>query len=217
MAIIKSGGSISDIRGSVAGITYQPCRTAQVIKRKGGRANARPPALLLRASYARIAQAAWRALSQDQQDAWLQFSDGLSSGYHLFLKSSLNRMTVGLDPLLFPALYIAPELGYPVSTVFDVSLSRLRVLISRRFSSSYYLLFYATPMISAGIGFFNNRLSYLKSFPFTVLQTLDFYNEWHQKYGALQVGQRIGVMYRYLHIASGLTSEPMLVSDVIRP
>ncbi|HUX02194.1 MAG TPA: hypothetical protein VMY35_14610 [Phycisphaerae bacterium] len=74
MAIVKLGGTVVGIRGTVGGVTYSANKSGPYAKAWGRGSNPRSPRQqVLRGELARLGRA-WQALDQEQRDLWDAFA-----------------------------------------------------------------------------------------------------------------------------------------------
>jgi hypothetical protein len=110
MAQIQFSSLVANVKGSVAGLTFQRCNGNQSLRKKPLPRQADSELQMQAKGYVSQVQQSWAALSVDEQKAWQAFTAFTPvyqkgnkkvalSGYQLFLKYNLIRLHTGLAVL----------------------------------------------------------------------------------------------------------------------
>ncbi len=168
MAIFTPGAIISEIRGSIANVTYSRSRAGAISKQKLIQTNPNSPAQIAIRALQAQAVAAWQTLPQVDQDLWIAFSasqlsrariDGSHklSGYNAFIRFFIVRNQYGLAGNPTPAAQL--PLGSYSSMSFTASPTSLIFNITgNNTNPDIILVFRLTDGLSPGISSVNQSL-----------------------------------------------------------
>jgi hypothetical protein len=165
MGKLLYGSQITDIVGSIGGLTFQHSSAGQICRAKPFNSTSMSQAQIERTVYFAQAVAAFKSLSTTQKSLWKSFAAAhpkvnyygetkILTAQNWFTSLFLNARTVDQSPLLVPPTYVVPTLpSIPTSSYFDCSIPEFFVEFDAPFDfSPYFLLIYASPLS------FNNSL-----------------------------------------------------------
>jgi hypothetical protein len=213
MAVITPSSLISEIRGSVGDVTYSKNRSGPVVKQKLIQPPSNTPdQAAVRADLA-AAVAAWQALSQEQQNKWMNFTEKQSvikslgrrmhrTGYNEFISRWQNRIAIGGSSTSFNPLPVV-RLN-PIITAVNQGTTSITIdYDTLRPVGNCRLAVYATPPISAGINQVNpNFYRIIGSFePTQQVDTHELYTMYTNKFPLTtpDIGKKIGFAIRAIN------------------
>ena len=229
MAIFTPGAIISEIRGSIANVTYSRSRAGAISKQKLIQTNPNSPAQQAIRALQAAAVAAWQALPQLDQDLWIAFSSTQNSrpridgthklaGYTSFIRFYIIRNQYGLSGNPIPAPQL--PLGNYSSFQFDVTASQIRLLItSNNINNDIRVISRLTGPLSPGISSVNQSLLTIYDSQAAPNGTLiiNLLPAWIARWGALTLSDGMKIFAR-LDIVNRLTAQKSVVfrsSDII--
>jgi len=127
MARVQYGSIITDIKGSIGGITYQKNRAGNIARLRGGTFKSSTPKQTTSQSNHITILSTWQSLSLSDKDLWNAFALANTkinrfgevktlSGLNWFESINQTRMCFGLSFLLVPPVYSLPT-GPPAYTL----------------------------------------------------------------------------------------------------
>jgi hypothetical protein len=172
MARVKLSGLISDISGSVSGMTFQQSASGLTLRKKPFPINVSSVSQLNQRALIRSIQNLWFELSQSDHDKWNYFlswsnqsqnhnTHKLINGYQLFIKYQIARSLIGLSPL---TSFIFKPLDPPTLT-FELwnSGSQFFALFSDYVeNSNYFFNLFLTYPVNVGTSYRVNGLRFMK-------------------------------------------------------
>lgn len=119
MARVQYGSIITDIKGSIGGITYQKNRSGQIARLRSGTFKSSTPKQTISQSNHITILSAWSQLTLAEKDLWNLFAIANTkinrfgevktlTGLNWFESINQNRMLFGLSFLLTPPVYSLP-------------------------------------------------------------------------------------------------------------
>jgi hypothetical protein len=171
MARIKTSGLISNISGSVAGMTFQQANSGLILRKKPIPLKIDSPSQHHQRNSISFLQSYWRDLADEDRLKWQYFLSWsnqsqnhnthlLINGYQLFLKYQSARLLAGLDVLLnfsFVPLEVVPKTfvlfnsGSTFYMFFDDYVS----------SDQYFFNLFLTMPVNIGTKYRNNGLRFI--------------------------------------------------------
>lgn len=228
---------LAEARGSVAGATFSRNGNSAYVRARATPVNPRSSSQTVSRDRLNAVSTAWRSLTQGERNTWIALAPTIPyvnslgetstySGFQLFMKCNLTVLNLG-NPIIgsapagaptFPAVGIAGLLAEQDSVTFgDFSLATS--YLGNPSASGMQLQFEATYPMSAGKKFIA-KSSYK---PLGAVDAVAPQNPWilttpyEAAFGIPNVsfiGSRIGMRFRFVDLASGLTS-PWLELSVI--
>ena len=132
MARVQYGGIITDIAGSIGGITFQSNAAAKIARLKSTRRKQNTPKQNTRLNDFQLNIPGWAALDQNEKDAWTTFALAHNktnkwgevkslTGFNWFMSINNYLNIVGETPLSAPPVWAPPTnvAAYDVSAVFN--------------------------------------------------------------------------------------------------
>lgn len=147
---------------------------------------------------------AWRNLSPSERKAWESSAPAYNSqgksiapfslnGISLFILVNCRRLLIGQTIRTTP---VPPALAWQPETLMsfgDQSSNLLQAYPQPNLTASTFWILRATRPISPGVRNFSKWLVYMTAISTPGANTINFATPWTAKYGALVVGQRIGI------------------------
>jgi hypothetical protein len=171
MARIKLSGILSEISGSVSGMTFQNSLSGLTLRKKPIPLNPKSQSQLNQRNSLTYLQNLWFELSQVDRNKWIYFISWsnqsqkhnthlLLSGFQLFIKYQSARLIAGLPVL---TSFVFEPINYPLLT-FDLynSGSTFYALFSDWVSSDqYFFNLFLTPPVNVGTSYRNVGLRFM--------------------------------------------------------
>ena len=207
MAKIKMGALMTDIRGSAGGSVFAKNGGGSYMRNKVTPLNPKSSAQSeVRAMFGKITQG-WSQLTQEQRDAWNAavvnyaqtdvFGDNQTlSGKALYQQLNQNIL------LVRGSLITEPPVSQNVASLSDFSVSYNGATPALSLSAitsdpPTKIIVYATPALTQGTSFVDNRLR--KIFDGTLTGTdVDILQSYNDRFGAIAAGSRIAVAVRVI-------------------
>jgi hypothetical protein len=172
-------------------------------------------------------QSAWDALTDAQRSNWNVFSKELIfnsslgfnytlTGYHVFLKCNLCRLSLNYGILIQPD--VKPIFPYfKISSVLSFSyINEIVLFLSPSIPAGYLINIFATKQLSQGINYVHGQLVQIGSVASGQTFPTNVYSLWFAKFAeTLTVGLAIFFEISIVHIASGLSSNKTKIKSVI--
>jgi hypothetical protein len=172
MARIKTSGILSEISGSVSGMTFQQSLSGLTLRKKPLPLKINTGAQLNQRSSISYLQNLWFSLSQIDRNKWIYFltwskqaqnhnSNLLISGYQLFIKYQSARILAGLTPL---TSFTFEPLNLPLIS-FEIynSGSQFFILFSDYVTiDQYFFNMFLTHPVNVGTAYRVNGLRFMK-------------------------------------------------------
>lgn len=232
MALIKFGAFITDVRGKVGGTVFSKNKSGAYAKNRVLPSNPRTGAQQSVRGFFGSLSTQWRALTQDQREAWSELASTLSfqnkvgdsvkiSGIALFQKFNGNLNTMEEPAISVP---VALE-GVTAVAINDFTVtsdgttltsSVTAAEVSDPVANTAYAVF-ATKGLSAGISNYSNQLRLIGKFPNVAgINTpnaivVDYLN----KYGLPLVGSRVGIQILPINIQTGESGVPVQFDTIV--
>lgn len=183
MAIIEVGPIVSDIRGSINGVTFGRNPAGLFARQRVIPVNPNSPLQVLRRGQLAQTAIGWRnQLSQARRDAWnalasvTTFKNALGqdfnpSGIMLFIRSNVLRLIVGETPVLDPPVQATIQLG--TLTVVHTTGAGIEItaIVGSEVANGDMFVLRSTDL-SQGITFFNSPFFFQLAFPVVDLLSL---------------------------------------------
>lgn len=193
MARVQYGSIITDMKGSIGGLSYQHNRSGKIVRVKP---TPHRKSSLSQQSYQSVFTSivrSWYALTLVQKEAWNTFADTYTkynvwneektlNGYNWFLSINNYLTLVGETPLISPPTYSTPLAVPSVMLVFEYD--EVTINFSGGFAhTSEYLLLYTSPPVR-NVSLYDRKLLRLTSIisPGTTTD-YDFESEWESVHG----------------------------------
>jgi len=222
MAIFTPGAIISEIRGSIANVTYSRSRAGAISKQKLTQTNPNSPAQQAIRALQSQAVAAWQSLSQVDQDLWIAFSssqlsrpriDGQHklSGYNTFIRFYIIRHQYGLSGNPVPAPQI--PLGNYSGMSFTATATSLDFGITGdNLNPDIRIAVRFTNGVSPGINSINQSLLTIAlEVPApNGINTVNLLPLWEAKYGPISAAVGMKIFTR-LDIVNRLTAQKSVI------
>ncbi len=170
MAVVKYGSLVSEVRGSIGGVTFQRCGQSLSVRSNPTHVKAKSElALLCRARLQALANK-WSTLAKAKKDTWpvaaLDWpsfdkfgSPKILSGYQLYVYINTYRVMLGLQPLTGAPTYNPPGLwGVTLNRCVAADNELVFDCASAPASNAYLLLFLSAPFP------YRTSTSYVKQF-----------------------------------------------------
>lgn len=223
MALVRFGGGISELRGSIAGNVFSRSRAGAIARNRAVPVNPNTPAQSQTRSWMQTATDGFRDLTGAQVTQWNEFAQTQTrfnrlgepytpSGKQLFTEAYLNNLSIGIStaPVLgmiesnpnLPSLTIGTSLA-------TADAGALASLVMQTVSSNFgdVLLVQATPELQPSISNFTKYLRTINYFD-PLVASPDLEPSYVSKFGTpMTVGNYIGLRASAINSATGLASE----------
>lgn len=226
MAKVKFSALVSDMRNKLNGSVFSKNRAGSYLRNKVTPVNAQTVAQTgARAKLTTYAQA-WRALTEEQRQAWNAAVSQWSStdvfgdiknptGLQLYIRLNINVVLAGGAGLNLPP---SPEGAVPVLDLsVDADVSDGSVVLSditTPVPAGMSLYIEATPCLSPGINNANNQFRFIQMIPAAGVVG-DVGTAYLAKFGALVAGQKIFVRCKFINVATGEVSQPLVAQTIV--
>lgn len=207
MARIKYSALIENIRGSIAGTTFQSNKYGFTIKAKPRMTKPNSPTQNRQKAYLSTAVKAWRELTQSVRDSWDTWSSTYPSyaknnpaaqlsGYAVYTRQQVYRLMIG------SAVYTsAPSFTLADDDTIGIALELSSGVLTLEMTSVTddeawdMLIFMSRPLSSAQM-FTGTKTRLMNKFISNITQSADYTDEYESVFGILpSVGDRIVVDY----------------------
>jgi hypothetical protein len=227
VAKINFGAGIADARGSVGGHTFSKNQFGAYLRQKVSPVQPRSPEqTLVRQMFGDLAKRWFQVLDSAQRAAWIALAASnpvvdvfgnsqILSGLQLYMRCNRNLQSVGVTVIddapadqgvvNFGSLSIAASVGGgTIALTFTPDPT----------GADTYFVVFATPLLSPGKAFTNSFMRQITSRGVNEGSPTSIFNEWVAKYGALALGQRLGVKLSMVNSLNGAAS-PFLFADTL--
>lgn len=222
MAKFTPGAIISEIRGSIADVTYSRSSAGAIAKKKLVQTNPNSPEQIAARALQASAVAAWQALPQTERDAWIVFADSQTSkpridgthklgGYNAFIRFYITRNTYGLAGN--PSRILQEPTGVYNQFASIVSDETIQLtLTGNNNNADIQVVARASGPVSAGISSISQSAMTIMSFQQSPngQVIIDITPEWVAKWGDLvsSLGQKV---FLRLDIVNRITAQRVVV------
>jgi hypothetical protein len=212
MARIKTSGLISDISGSVSGMTFQKSSSGLTLRKKPIPLNPQSPPQLIQRSAITYLQNLWISLSQPDRDKWIYFlswsnqsqnhnSKLIISGYQLFIKYQSARMLAGLSPLL-SFVFEPINKPYLPFSFYNPGVTFYILFHDYVSNSQYFFNLFLSSPVNVGTKFRNYGLKFMPVF-FTEDHQYYLYDSYLKYFGEIPLpGQQVNYKIYWFGINS---------------
>jgi len=220
MARVKFSPIVSDIAGSIGGITFQKNSYGNSLRMKPFPIKVGSQKQLDQRSILKQVQYAWQALSDSQKKAWQNFSafsasfanhnpKSLLSGYNLFLKYNILRLTCGLS-ILSTVSFSVPTFPSSQPTL-ETDGGHLYIYVYPLVDiSSFFMEYYLSPPKNINSGFVKSNLRLLK-LPVESYASEELTDLYRSAFGIIpQVDQFVLQGFRYVSVACPIFSKMVI-------
>lgn len=201
MAKIKFGMMMTDARGKLGGQVFSKNRAGAYVRTKVTPANPRTSTQMLSRSILGLLSASWSGLTEAQRRAWNNavndwqktdvFGDSRKpTGKNLFTGLNKELLQSGQSQLnLPPEKEIMPELD-ELTPVVEISATEV-VLGVGNVPVGFVLQVSATPSMTAGTSFIDDKLRVIGYQPAGAIDSTSVYSDYVDKFGTPTVGANI--------------------------
>jgi hypothetical protein len=212
MSKILYGSEVTDIVGSIGGLTFQHNNSGSICRLKPFNAQTLSQAQIERNVYFSAAVAAFKSLSNTNKNLWKAFAAAHSkvnyygetkvlTAQNWFTSLYLNAVTVGSSPLVVPPTYSVPALpSIPTSSYIDTSIPEFVFEFDAPFNfTPYYLLIYASPLTFNNSLYDRSNIYYIGYFAVGTQQLFDILGYYVSAYfgsGSLQLDSGLPVFIK---------------------
>lgn len=201
MAKIKFGMMMTDARGKLGGQVFSKNRAGAYVRTKVTPANPRTSTQMLSRSILGLLSASWSGLTEAQRRAWNNavndwqktdvFGDSRKpTGKNLFTGLNKELLQSGQVQLnLPPEKEIMPELA-EITPVVEISASEVTLGITT-IPVGFVLQISATPSMTAGTSFIDDKLRVIGYQPAGVFDSTEVYSDYVAKFGTPTAGANI--------------------------
>lgn len=191
MAKVYYGSQITDIVGSIGGLTFQSNNSGSIVRLRPSVSKAVTEAQQAKNIIFAEASNAWNALSESQRNLWIAFgaahqkvdyygSTKTLSGRNWFMGLYMNALSIGGTPLVSPPTWAVPN---PVSsvnyTLFRSSQQSFNIVFNAvNYLSGYTLLLFASALTSETSVSNRSNIFWLHNYVNITSSTLEFYQYW---------------------------------------
>jgi hypothetical protein len=223
MVLFSPGPMVGEARGSIGGQTFSRNRGGMYIRTRAVPTNTITPArTLARQVFANISSAWETVLTPAQRtawDAWAEFAPEAESvnklgntirigGKAAYQRLNTRLLFAGMTPVTSPPTKDAPQapalsgstVQRSITNDFDLDVQTASIEATER------LQLYAGPYVEPGATLLQKNQLRLIRTGAAGTNSVAGGDEWEERYGPVQAGQRIAVAYRVLD-ADGLTSD----------
>lgn len=212
MARVKLSGLLSDISGSVAGMTFQKSLSGLILRKKPIPLNPQSSSQLNQRSIITYLQNLWISLSQSDRNKWIYFlswsnqtqnhnSKLLISGYQLFIKYQSARMLAGIPPLLSFVFEPINKPDLPFS-FYNPGVTFYILFYDYVTNSQYFFNLFLSSPVNVGTKFRNYGLKFMPVF-FTENRQYYLYDSYLKYFGKIPLpGQQVNYKIYWFGINS---------------
>lgn len=223
----KFGAIVVDGRGKIGGHVASKNRAGAYFRTKVTPVNAQSGAQLnVRNLFTGISQR-WRALTQNERDAWNSAVSGFArtdifgdlrnpTGFNLFQRLNNNLVAVGAAQIDSPPL--PGSVGEVVATSLTLTTNPLALdlAISNAVPADTALKIFATAPQSAGKSFVKSEYRFIGTAAAAATSPISILSDYTAKFGAVgQPGEKVFVKIEAVNTLTGQTGTPSQVYDLI--
>ena len=171
MARVKLSGLLSDLSGSIAGMTFQQSSSGLTLRKKPIPLKINSQSQLIQRQNLAYLQSLWFDLSSVERAKWHYFlswsnqsqnhnSHLLITGYQLFIKYQSSRLLAGLSPL---TSFAFEPLNPPTLTfeLYNPGVTFYALFSDYVSSGQYFFNLFLTPPVNVGTSYRNAGLRYM--------------------------------------------------------
>lgn len=227
MAKFSPGPTIGAISGSIGGTTYSKNRYGLYIRNRSIPTNPGTEYQTIQRGIVASISQAWRNLDDDERMAWKTWAqnnpvmDALGNsqvltGHAAYVKIN-TRLSASGDSLLdLPPSATQLQQVLTLSMTADIGAGDFKVdWTPTPAGSTYRCVFFGALVTSPGVNYIGNAWKKLKISSKNQTTGVVLKNEFEERFGSLQVGQKAFVKLVFLETTSGLYSGPMATAQTI--
>lgn len=222
----KWGALMVDGRGKIGGQVASKNRAGAYMRTKVTPVNPQTSyQTAVRALFASLSQA-WRALTETQRDAWnaavvnFQKTDIFGdlrtpTGINLFVRLNTNIINAGGTQIDLPPVITDTPQPVDFSAIADVSGQTLAITFTPTpVPASTAYIVEATQQVSPGKNFLKNLYRVINTLPAAATSPSANGGAYTTKFGAIVLGQKIGIRIKAVDLLTGLTSQPVAIAVI---
>lgn len=226
MAKVKLSALVSEMRGKLNGSVFSRNRGGAYLRTKITPLNPQTLAqTLVRSSFTAVSQA-WKALTQQQRDAWDSsvnnfigtdvFGDQKTpSGFNLFMKLNKNLLDVNEATLVLPPVPSAVQAFTSLAVVADTGAGTLTVTASDPNTADTAVKVFATAGVSPGKSFVKSEFRQISVHAPAGTAIAVYTAQYIATFGSLpSAGLKVFIKYVPVNINTGQTGAQLQALDV---
>ena len=227
MAKFTPGPTIGAISGSIGGTTYSKNRYGLYIRNRSIPTNPGTQyQFIQRGIIASISQA-WRNIEEQERIAWKTWAqnnpvmDALGNsqvltGHAAFVKINARLSASGDTLLDKPPVATQLTQVLTLSMTADIGAGAFALTFTPTpVGANYRAVFYGALVSSIGVNYIGNQWKKLEISAKNVATGVDLQSKFEERFGTLQVGQKVFVKMVLLDTVSGLYSGPMATGEQV--
>lgn len=227
MSKLKFGAIIVDGRGKLGGQVYSKARSGNTLRNKVTPSNPQTTAQTgIRTRLATFAQG-WRALTQDQRNAWNAAVGNFAStnifgqirnpsGINLYTMLNANLAEIGIAAITVPPLPGTVTGPLTLTLAGDQSAQTLSLAYTATpVPANNKWLIRATPQMSPGVSFMKGKYKNLAVLAAAAASPANIAAAYIAKFGALVTGQKIGIEVVAVNSVTGQKSPPLTTTTIV--